>query len=48
MEQRRKPNLDTVREVLHEEDERVREEPVPEQPAEDDTDDGERDDEAGS
>ena len=46
MESRReRPNIETVREVLQEEDERVREEPSP---PEEDAGDGENEDEAGS
>jgi hypothetical protein len=46
MESRReRPNIETVREVLQEEDERVREEPSPPQ---EDAGDGENEDEAGS
>ncbi len=48
MERRKKPNLDAVREMLSEEDDRVRGEPSVDETAEDDTDDRERDDEAGS
>ena len=48
MERRRKPDLDAVREMLSEEDDRVRDEPAVEEPTEDDKDDGEGDEEAGS
>jgi hypothetical protein len=48
MERRRKPDLDAVRDMLSEEDARVRDEPAVEEPTEDDKDDGEGDEEAGS
>jgi hypothetical protein len=48
MERRKKPDLDAVRDMLSEEDDRVRNEPSEEEPSEDDTDDGERDEETGS
>jgi hypothetical protein len=48
LERRKKPDLDAVRDMLSEEDDRVRDEPSAEEPTEDDTNDGERDEEAGS
>jgi hypothetical protein len=53
MEPRKRPNLDAVRDMLSEEDDRVREEPSADETAENesadnDTDDSGRDDEAGS
>lgn len=48
MERRKKPDLDAVRDMLSEEDARVRDERSAEEPTEDDKDDGERDEEAGS
>jgi hypothetical protein len=48
MERRKKPDLDAVRDMLSEEDDRVRDEPSAEEPTEDDKDDGERDEETGS
>ena len=48
MEKRHKPDIDTVREVLREEEDRVREEPPREEaPAEDSSAD-EQEDDAGS
>ena len=43
--ERDRPNIDTVREILHEEDDRVREQPAPLEPQEDETG---REDEAES
>ena len=48
MERRKKPDLDAVRDMLSEEDERVRNEPSEEEPTEDDNDDGDRDEETDS
>jgi hypothetical protein len=48
MERRKKPDLDAVRDMLSEEDHRVRDEPSTEEPTEDAKDDGERDEEPGS
>jgi hypothetical protein len=47
MERRETPNIDTVREILREEDDRVREEPPP-APTEDDSDEAGSEDEADS
>ena len=47
MERRERPNIDTVREVLREEEERVREDPPPAE-KEDDSDEAGREDEANS
>ena len=47
MERRERPNIDTVREVLREEEERVREDPPPAE-TEDDSDEAGREDEANS
>ena len=48
MERRKKPDLEAVRDMLSEEDDRVRNEPSAEEPTEDDKDDGERDEETDS
>ena len=45
LERRERPNIDTVREVLHEENDRVREEPPPPPPTEEESSDA--DDEGG-
>ena len=48
MEKRRKPDIDTVREVLKEQEDRVSEEPPREEPPADDSSQDEQEDEAGS
>jgi hypothetical protein len=47
MERRKRPDIDTVREVLHEENERVSEEPAPPQEEEEErTDESAREDDS--
>jgi len=48
MERRKKPDLDAVRDMFSEEDDRVRDEPSPEETSEDDANESERDEDAGS
>jgi hypothetical protein len=43
MERERGPQIETIREMLREEDERVREEPSPAETQDDDTNDAEED-----
>jgi hypothetical protein len=47
MERRERPNIDTVREILREEEDRVKEEPPP-APPEDNSDEAGREDQADS